>query len=227
MCWREHLSVATVLAIESRVDSCFNASDTEHTNIQYRYTQCEYNTVIIINSSMLGLGCGWGRNHCSAGRVSGDVGHTWGQLVLVALHSKLQAVNFFSCIWDRGTFQIWRRRRSWESIISSHTLSADWRNRDRCVTFGELLCGAQWLSQVGNTFLHRPQSVRRPRVCTQMHTETCDLTYSNSVCLCLYLRFESFPLILRLLVTRNSSLFFPGLLGFLLTKFDFKTCNYR
>lgn len=203
---REHLSLATVLVIESRADSCFNASDTEHTNIKYRYTQCEYNTVIIIDSSTVSVAeVGIIVLQGVFQRKSGTPEVSWSLLLSTANFRRWTSLAA-SGTEEQIRFKFRRRRRTWESVIISYILSTDWRNKDRCVTFGELLRGAQWFSQVGNTFLHRPQSVRRPCVCTQTHTHKYNLTYSNFVCLCLYLR---------------------GFLGFLLTKFDFKTHNYR
>lgn len=46
------------------------------------------------------------------------------------------------------------------SLLSSLIPFTDWRDKDRCVTFGELLSSVQWFCHVGNTFLSRPQSVR-------------------------------------------------------------------
>lgn len=85
------MSEATVLLMESRTDSSFNASDTEHT---HTHTQTHPEN-IVVNS----VEC---QECCPALCLAGAAGLTGGQLVLVALHGKLEAVNVFGCVWNGG-----------------------------------------------------------------------------------------------------------------------------
>lgn len=82
-----HLRLATVLLMVSRTDSCFRASETEETwtiRIRQMFCRClcfftDANTFFSCLQLFVLL---W---------------FTWVQLVLVALHSKLQSLNAFSC----------------------------------------------------------------------------------------------------------------------------------
>ena len=162
---REHLSVATVLLRVSRAESCFRASDTEHKHTQI-YAAQMHNNVNIYYSYYSWVFAQVGAI-CSAVCITPEP--SWSLLF--------------------STANLWR----WSSLAASGTEEQEIQKRntepfllitprgvpppltegtDRCVTCGELLCGAQWFGQVGHTVLHGPQTVRHICVCTHTHTHT-------------------------------------------------------